>query len=163
MPIPDFIVELRAKIGDAPLWLPGATAVVLKGDDVLLGRRADNGMWTPITGIVDPGEDPAVTAVRECEEEAGVVCEVEGLAWVKAGTQMQFSNGDRCTFLDHTFRCRWVSGEPKVNDDESTDVGWFPLTGLPAMKDEMLRRITMAVEFDGCTKFVTDTAGTVIT
>lgn len=155
MPTPDFIVELRAKIGHDPLWLTGATAVVLRGTQVLLGRRSDNGQWTPITGIVDPGEDPAVTAVRECREETGVVCEVEGLAWVKAGREMEFPNGDRCTFLDHTFRCRWVSGEPVVNDDESTEVAWFPLDELPPVREDLLQRIRMAVEFDGRTRFVT--------
>lgn len=155
MPTPDFIVELRAKIGHDLLWLTGATAVVLRGTQVLLGRRSDNGQWTPITGIVDPGEDPAVTAVRECREETGVVCEVEGLAWVKAGREMEFPNGDRCTFLDHTFRCRWVSGEPVVNDDESTEVAWFPLDELPPVREDLLQRIRMAVEFDGRTRFVT--------
>ncbi|MDO4255140.1 MAG: NUDIX domain-containing protein [Kocuria sp.] len=155
MATPDFILELRQKIGHDNLWLTGATAVVLRDDQVLLGRRSDNGQWTPITGIVDPGEDPAVTAVRECEEEAGVICEVEGLAWVKAGQEKVFPNGDRCTFLDHTFRCRWVSGEPVVNDDESTAVGWFPVEDLPPMRDELRQRIEMAVSFDGRTRFVT--------
>lgn len=155
MPTPEFILALREKIGHAPLWLTGATAVVLKDDHVLLGRRADNGRWTPITGIVDPGEDPAVTAIRECYEETGVTCEVEGLAWVKAGQEKMFPNGDRCTFLDHTFRCRWVSGEPVVNDDESTAVGWFCLDSLPPMTEELKQRIDLAVAFDGRTRFVT--------
>lgn len=85
MPTPEYILSLREKIGHDLLWLPGATAVVLHEGRILLGRRADNGNWAPITGIVDPGEEPAAAAVRECLEEAGVVCEVEGLAGVKAG------------------------------------------------------------------------------
>ena len=36
-------------------------------------KRSDNGEWTPVTGIVDPGEEPAVGAVREALEETGVV------------------------------------------------------------------------------------------
>ena len=28
-------------------------------------RRADDGAWTPVTGIIDPGEEPAIAAVRE--------------------------------------------------------------------------------------------------
>ncbi|KAA9394613.1 NUDIX domain-containing protein [Kocuria coralli] len=161
MPTPDFIVELRQKIGQDSLWLAGATAVVLRDEQVLLVRRADNGRWTPITGIVDPGEEPAVTAIRECQEETGVICAVEGLAWVKAGAEKAFPNGDRCTFLDHTFRCRWVSGEPVVNDDESSEVGWFPLDDLPPIAEELLLRIRMAVDFDGRTRFVAsqDSAG----
>jgi len=64
MPIPDFVVRLREKLGHELLWLPGATAVVLDGDRVLLVRRSDNGRWGPVTGIVDPGEHPSLTATR---------------------------------------------------------------------------------------------------
>jgi len=46
MPIPQFIVDLRAHIGHAPLWLIGVTAVVVRGDEVLLVERADNGVWS---------------------------------------------------------------------------------------------------------------------
>ena len=72
MPTPDFVLDLRRHIGTAPLSLVGVTAVILRGDDVLLGRRSDTGALTPITGIVDPGEEPADAARREALEEAGV-------------------------------------------------------------------------------------------
>ena len=119
MPTPEYILSLREKIGHDLLWLPGATAVVLHEGRILLGRRADNGNWAPITGLVDPGEEPAAAAVRECLEEAGVVCEVEGLAGVKAGGEVVFPNGDRCRFLDHTFRCRYVSGTARVTVNDT--------------------------------------------
>jgi 8-oxo-dGTP pyrophosphatase MutT (NUDIX family) len=61
MPIPQF--DLRAAIGHAPLWLIGVTAVVIRDDEVLLIERADNGIWAPVTGIVDPGEEPADAAI----------------------------------------------------------------------------------------------------
>ena len=54
-PVPDFVLALRDKIGHDPLWLPCVTAVVRRADQVLLVRRADNGHWTPVTGIPDPG------------------------------------------------------------------------------------------------------------
>ncbi len=61
MPIPPFIVELRKHIGHAPLWLLGATAVVLDDEDrVLLVRRSDTGHWAAISGIVEPGEHRGV-------------------------------------------------------------------------------------------------------
>ena len=83
MPIPDFIVELRAKVGHTPLWLIGATAVVTRtvadSQQVLLVKRADSGRWAPVSGIVDPGEDPHVAAVREIREETGYDAEVDRL------------------------------------------------------------------------------------
>src|SRR4029453_18535913 len=59
MPIPPFVVELRELVGTHQLWLPGVTAIILRDDEVLLTERADNGEWAPVTGILDPGEEPA--------------------------------------------------------------------------------------------------------
>ena len=39
---------------------------------ILLVRRADSGAWTPVCGIVEPGERPDHTIVRESLEEAQV-------------------------------------------------------------------------------------------
>lgn len=157
MPTPDFVLSIREKIGHDLLWMTGVTAVIL--DDagrILLCRRADNKQWTPITGIVDPGEEPAVTAIREAQEEAGVVIEVEGLASVKTNPPQEFPNGDRAQFLDLTFRCRHVSGEARVNDEESVDMTWADPADLPPMNDRMLARIRTALEFTGRTAFSLD-------
>ena len=65
MPTPEFVLALREKIGHDLLWLPAVTAVVLREDgSVLLARRSDNGNWGLVSGIVEPGEEPAV---RETE------------------------------------------------------------------------------------------------
>jgi ADP-ribose pyrophosphatase YjhB (NUDIX family) len=155
MPTPDFILQLREKIGQDLLWLPGATAVVLDARDrVLLGRRADNGIWTLITGILEPGEQPAVGIVREVFEETGVVAEVEHLAEVFAGGPMEFVNGDQAQFLTLNFRCRYISGEARVNDDESSEVGWFALEDLPELPDYHRARLRAALRATGVPEFV---------
>ncbi|WP_129659598.1 NUDIX hydrolase [Rothia halotolerans] len=155
MPTPEFVLKLREKIGHDLLWMTGVTAVIFDEQGrILLCRRSDNGAWTPITGIVDPGEEPAVTAAREAEEEAGVVVEVEGLAAVKSESPRRFPNGDNVQFMDLTFRCRYLSGTARVNDDESTEVVWASPGELPEMSPRMLRRIRDAAEFDGTTRFV---------
>lgn len=149
MPVPDFVLRLRERIGHDPLWLPGVTAVVLRDDDVLLVRRSDNGAWTPVTGIVDPGEHPARAAVREVAEETGVSCVVETLAWVHVGEPVLHVNGDRAQYLAHTFRCRYVDGDPHPADDESTAAAWFPLADLPTMAPHFLDRIRTAAQHTG--------------
>ena len=74
MPTPEFILELRRHIGNETLWLSGANLVVLRegeaGTEVLLGRRADDGNWAAISGIVEPAEAPADTVVREARGAA---------------------------------------------------------------------------------------------
>ena len=154
MPTPDFVLELRRKIGTDPLPLVGVTAVVVRDGQVLLGRRSDNGHLTPVTGIVDPGEEPADAAVRETLEEAGVVCRVDRLAWVHQIPRITYDNGDQSDYLDLTFRCTWVSGEPYPADGEMTEVGWYALDALPPFEQsDMRRRIDTALRDHGAARF----------
>jgi predicted RNase H-like nuclease/ADP-ribose pyrophosphatase YjhB (NUDIX family) len=153
-PVPDFVLALRDKIGHDPLWLPGVTAVVRRGDQVLLVKRADNGHWTPVTGIPDPGEEPAVAAAREALEETGVRIRVERLASTAVHGEIVHANGDRATYLDLTFACTWIDGEAHVADDESSDVRWWPLSALPPMSDIMTARIEAATSGEAGARFV---------
>lgn len=153
--IPDFIVEMREMIGHHPLWLPGVTAVITRGDGhVLLVKRSDNGAWTPVTGIVDPGEEPGITAAREALEETGVVISVDRLAATTVLPEFTFGNGDRAAFLDLTFACTWLSGEAHVADDESTDVRWWPINDLPPMPPNMASRIEAGLSGEREARFV---------
>jgi 8-oxo-dGTP pyrophosphatase MutT (NUDIX family) len=156
MPIPDFIVELRELVGHRHLWLPGVTAVVRRGDEVLLVQRSDNGAWTPVTGIPEPGEEPAVAAVREVREETGVTAEVDRLASTWVSGPITHANGDVATYLDVTFACTWVSGDAYVADDESRDVAWVRRDDLAAhgVGLEMLRRVDAALSDEQAARFV---------
>ena len=149
MPIPPFVADLRAHVGTAPLWLPGVTAVVLDpADQVLLVRRSDNGRWALVSGILEPGEDPAVGLAREVTEETGIVAEVHALAYVNVTQLITYPNGDRARYLDLTFLCRPLSGTAAVGDDEATDVGWFALDAVPADLSASSRdRLAHALKF----------------
>ncbi|MFD9720882.1 NUDIX domain-containing protein [Streptomyces sp. NPDC059076] len=135
MGTPDFIRDIRADAGHQLLLLPGVSAVVFdERGRVLLGRRADDGRWSTIGGIPEPGEEPADTAVREVYEETAVHCVPESVALVRAMPKpVVYPNGDRCQYLDITFRCRAIGGEARVNDDESLEVGWFAVDALPVL------------------------------
>ena len=149
MPIPDFVRDLREKVGTAPLWLCGASAVVIDGDRILLIRRADTGEWTPITGIIDPAEEPAITLVREAQEEANVDISVDRLTSTWVTRPVVYENGDRAQYLDLTFRCSYLGGEPRPVDGEASEVAWFPLDALPPMGREMRERIRHARDAEG--------------
>ena len=147
MPIPDFVQALRGHVGKDLLWMPGVSAVVRnERGEVLLARRADTGRWSLVSGILEPGEQPAVGLAREIEEETGVVAEVEALAMVWTLPELTYPNGDRAQYLDLCFLARHVSGEARVNDDESIEVGWFELDALPALPDRQLRYLELALD-----------------
>ncbi|WP_062079094.1 NUDIX hydrolase [Demequina globuliformis] len=150
MATPDFILSLREKIGHDLLWLPGVTAVVLRPgeggtEEVLLVERADSGEWTPVTGIIDPGEEPAAAGAREVEEEADIVAEPERLVRVRALPDTTHANGDRAQYLDLTFRFRYVSGTARPADGENVDAAWFPVDAMPPMSLDMQSRVAAAL------------------
>ncbi|WP_084038031.1 NUDIX domain-containing protein [Demequina sp. NBRC 110053] len=158
MPTPNFVLRLREAIGHDLLWLPGVTAVIVRetalGTEVLLVKRADNGAWTPVTGIIDPGEQPAGAGAREALEEAAVIAVPEALVRVRALEPMTYANGDRAQYLDLTYRFRWVSGEPYPADGENAEARWFLTTELPDLTADMSERIGAALRGDDRVDFL---------
>ena len=148
MPIPDFVTRLRAGVGHDLLWLPGVSAVVTDDDGrLLLGRRADNDHWAVVSGILDPGEEPAPAALREVLEETGIVAEVIALTAVSTSELITYPNGDLAQYLDLCFWCRRTSGEAHVADDESLEVGWFDPDELPEpLNPSSVERISRTLE-----------------
>ncbi len=156
VPVPEFVLDLRAKIGRDPLWLPGVTAVIRRDEEILLVQRADNHRWTPVTGIIDPGEEPAVCAAREAMEETGVEVRVDRLAMTSVSDEVIYPNGDRARYLDLTFACTWLFGEAHVADDESVDVRWCPVAELPAMGPWLTQRIEAALSDEVAARFLAE-------
>lgn len=155
MPTPDFVLALRERIGHAPLWMAGVTAVVQDEQDrVLLVRRADTGQWALVSGILEPGEQPALGLAREIEEETGVQARILALTGVWTLPQITYPNGDQAQYLDLCFLARHVDGVARVNDDESLEVGWFGVNALPEPLMERSRvRLERALAFTGTTWF----------
>lgn len=161
MPTPDFIINMRKKIGHDALWLPGVKVVLIHENEVLLVRRADNGRWTLPAGILEPGEEPAIAAVREVFEETAVHCAITALVGVATTDEAIYPNGDRAQYLDIILAARYLGGEALVNDDENLEVGWFDLSALPALPPKHQRAINWAVEPHTGGHFITaETQGT---
>jgi len=153
VPTPDYIATIRRVYGQGRLLLPGVSAVVLRDDlepgkvHLLLTRRSDTGRWSLPAGIVEPFEQPAAAMLRELLEETQITAKVERLALLSTDPDVVYPNGDRCQFVAMCFRCRYLSGEAQVGDEESTEVAWFPLDDLPdELTDIQMRRIGCALE-----------------
>jgi 8-oxo-dGTP pyrophosphatase MutT (NUDIX family) len=150
MPIPPHVAELRAHIGHALLWLATARAVTI--DDhghVLLGRYPELDTWTIPGGVIDPGEQPADAAVRECYEETGIIAVPEALTSVTVSGLVTHDSGDLTRHLDITFRCRATGGDPRPGDGEFQDVRWHHADALPTLPSYELGILAQALHRDG--------------
>ncbi len=85
--------------------------------------------WQLPKGLVDNGESPEVTAVREAREEGGVTSEVvqsiETIEYWYAG----LDNGIRVRFHKrvHFYLLRYLSGDTKDHDWEVNEARWVPV------------------------------------
>ncbi len=161
MPTPPYILELREHYGSGLLLLPGVCGVVLRDDlepgrqHLLLTERTDTGRWALPAGIVEPGEQPAATMVRELLEETCVVARVDWLAWLVTDPEQVYPNGDRCQYISMVFRCSYLSGVARVGDEESLAVDWFPLDDLPDLDPVQQRRLASALTEEHACRFET--------
>ncbi|WP_212647612.1 NUDIX domain-containing protein [Brachybacterium massiliense] len=129
--------------------MPGVSAVVMDRSRrrVLAVRRSDNGTWTPVTGIIDPGEQPAQAAVREVAEEAGIDCTPLRLLEVRSLPPVVHPNGDHAQYLDLCFLCEAQDdAAPYPADGENTEARWFPLEAPPPMNERFTAQLALALE-----------------
>jgi ADP-ribose pyrophosphatase YjhB (NUDIX family) len=124
--------------------VPSANVVVLnEDDDILMIRRTDNGNWAVPGGAMDLGESLRDTAVREVEEETGIVCEVTGLVGIYTDPRHVIyytSNGECRQEFSVVFTARAVSGTPTPSD-ESREVEWVSRETIRELRMDRSMRI----------------------
>ncbi|MGH9228108.1 MAG: NUDIX hydrolase N-terminal domain-containing protein [Acidimicrobiales bacterium] len=96
--------------------------------ELLLVKRADNGVWLYPTGWADVGYSASEVAVKEVLEETGMEIEPVRLIAVLDGLRLGFT---QVPLYSLVFHCRVVGGTLRRHPLECTDVGWFPEDALP--------------------------------
>src|SRR5262245_19915933 len=91
-----FIQEWMESIGEGvPGYVTPKVAVgAVVGNDrgeILLVQRADSKVWLYPTGWADIGYSPAEVAVKEVEEETGILCEPVNVISIVDGMRMGFT------------------------------------------------------------------------
>lgn len=105
--------------------------------EVLLIKPAGRNRWQLPKGLVEPGERPDMTAVREVREETGVCAAVVApLPPVRFFYQM---SGDRISKRVDFFVMQYQSGSEQDHDYEVDEARWFA-------RDEALSAITFDTE-----------------
>ncbi len=108
--------------------VPAAGVILVETGRVLLVRRRWDpraGAWCLPAGFMEAGEHPEQSAVRELQEETGVIAQITGLFGVYAGFD---DPRVRAVLILYTGVA--TGGEPRAGDD-ATELAWFPLDQLP--------------------------------
>ncbi|MGE0256272.1 MAG: NUDIX hydrolase [Alphaproteobacteria bacterium] len=127
----------------------GVGAVVLRGDEVLLVRRARPpraGRWSIPGGAQELGETWAEAARREVLEEAGVDIAVTGLLDVIDAITRDDDGRVRLHYTLVDVAAEWLSGVP-VGGDDADDARFVALDSLDDYElwSETVRIIRLAV------------------
>lgn len=136
MPISAYLRDLRARVGPTSLLLPGVAAIVRdEAGQILLVRRREDQLWSLPAGGLDPGEEPAQAAARECWEETGLLVRPVRLAGAFAGSRYHYTypNGDQVEPTLLVFECRVVGGKLEAVDGEAVEIRYFPPAELPPL------------------------------
>jgi 8-oxo-dGTP diphosphatase len=116
--------------------VPAAYVVVRRGDEVLLLLRANtgymDGYWAVPAGHVERGESAIAAAVRELEEEVGLVVDPADMEPVTA-MHRTGGNGDPIDErVDFFFTTTKWTGEPRLMEpDKAAGLAWYSLDKLP--------------------------------
>jgi 8-oxo-dGTP diphosphatase len=105
----------------------GVLAVVMRGDRALVVRRANPpmpGRWGFPGGVLELGETVAQGAMRELEEETGVIAEAAGPLTVIDTIDRDNEGRVRYHYTLVAVIGHWRSGEG-VADDDVDEVAWL--------------------------------------
>ncbi|WP_028848898.1 NUDIX hydrolase [Thermocrispum agreste] len=119
-----------------------ASAVVLDhgGENVLLTLHPRVGRWLQLGGHCEPGDESlAAAAAREAAEESGIA----GLRFAPEPVHLDVhpitcSLGVPTRHLDVRFVAWAPPGAQPVRSDESDDLRWWPVDGLPDGSEDLL-------------------------
>ncbi len=138
--------------------VPAAISVVLRGEDVLLVRRAnppDAGYWGFPGGKIEAGESINAAAERELFEETTVRAQARRCFSAVDVFDRAEDGSLRQQFVLLAVLCRWQSGEPVARDD-ALEARWFRLDELDqtsllmsAGVNEVLRQAAQLLALEG--------------
>lgn len=127
---------------------------LIKDGKILLGRRMNcgwqDGNYGLPSGHLEPDESLVDGAIRELQEETGVIAKPEDIEFSHAMHR-------KMRYIDVFFKAKKWDGEPKIMEpNKCDDMQWFTLTNLPqnivpSVKSavEHLQKGTPFSEFEG--------------
>ncbi|MBQ4227039.1 MAG: NUDIX domain-containing protein [Clostridia bacterium] len=128
----DYIHDLRRLTGPRKLILNAADALIVREGKILFQRRADNGKWGLIGGLLELNETYEEAAIREIREETGLEVKLESFLGIFHNHDMVWPNGDRAHVISACYTASIVRGEPRI-DEESFELRFFGKDEIPPL------------------------------
>lgn len=99
------------------------------GVEVVIVSVGGQNRWQLPKGLVEEGEKPEVTAVREAREEAGVESEIVQRIETIEYWYVGLDGGERVRFHKHVhfYLLRYVGGDTVDHDWEVNEARWIPV------------------------------------
>jgi 8-oxo-dGTP pyrophosphatase MutT (NUDIX family) len=144
----NYVRWLRSYVGHQRLLQLAAAAFIQDTHGcVLLGRRSDVMLWAPPSGVIQLGDTPARTLVREVQEETGLHIEVAQLIGLYTGPEFEWTypNGDQAQIVSAFFECHVVGGTLAPDHHEFLDLDYFPPDAFPALMPRYVRMLQDAI------------------
>lgn len=109
----------------------GVGVLIKKSGKILLMKRKTShgkGSWSTPGGHVDFGEDPKVTAIRECYEETAVKC--KNIQFIDYTNDFFEVSGKH--YITLWFIAEWVEGDGVIHSErEVEEILWIYPDNLP--------------------------------
>jgi ADP-ribose pyrophosphatase YjhB (NUDIX family) len=137
----------RTRLGAYSLCLDDQNRILLAR---LSPVEVEVGAWTLPGGGVDFGEHPDRAAIRELEEETGLLGELEGVAGIFSHLyeKSRWAKGADLHFLGVVYRVRVVGGELRDEIDGTTDrCAWFSPDELREIRLVYLAKFGVGLAF----------------
>jgi 8-oxo-dGTP pyrophosphatase MutT (NUDIX family) len=117
--------------------VPSANVIVVNDQgEILLIRRTDNSNWAVPGGGMDLGESITQTAIRETQEETGIICQITGLTGIYTSPRhviLYTSNGEVRQEFSIVFTARPIGGKLRPSS-ESSQPQWVPPDIIPELQ-----------------------------
>lgn len=134
----DYIRDLRKKIGKQPIILVGTTILISNDEGkMLFQHRTDSEDWGLPGGAMELGESIEETAHRELYEETGLKADNLELVDVFSGEEFfyKYPNGDETYNVIFLFEPTNITGNMKINDNESIELKYYFPEEVPAFEE----------------------------